>query len=80
MADLTLVVRADGERQVPDGGPSVSGFIWIGDRVPNLNKPGAVRASIDAGWMTKARTVGRRNGWDLFDAVYASSATSSSTL
>ncbi len=84
VAGLTLVFRPDGERNVSDGGPSATGVIWIGDRVLNLNKPGVVRAfvdaAIDAGWMTEARAVGRRNGWDLFDEAYARNANGLSTL
>ncbi|WP_194818700.1 hypothetical protein [Nocardia sp. XZ_19_385] len=54
---------------------SAAGVIWVGDRSLNLNKPGVVRAfinaAVDAGWMFEARTVGRRNGWDLLDAASA---------
>ena len=78
VAGLTLVFRPDGERAVSDGGPLATGVIWIGDRLLNLNKPGVVRAFIDAavdpGWMAEARAVGRRNGWDLFDDAYARNA------
>ncbi|MEV6429152.1 hypothetical protein [Nocardia sp. NPDC051463] len=83
VAGLTLVFRPDGERHVSDGGPSVTGVIWIGDRFLNLNKPGVVRrfvdAAIDAGWMAEAHTVGRRNGWDLFDDAYTSNVNGAST-
>ncbi|WP_327149117.1 hypothetical protein [Nocardia sp. NBC_01329] len=75
VAGLTLVFRSDGERNVPDGGYSSAGEIWIGDRFLNLNKPGVVRAFVDGavrrGWMAEVRTVGRRDGWDLFDEVHA---------
>lgn len=74
-AGLTLVFHPDSERHVPDGGVSVTGVIWIGDRLLNLNKPGVVRAFVDGavrrGWMEQARIVGHRDGWDLFDEVYA---------
>ncbi|MEV4123858.1 hypothetical protein [Nocardia sp. NPDC049707] len=75
VAGLTLIFRPNGERNVSDGGPSATGVIWIGDRLLNLNKPGVVRAfidaAVDAGWMAETRTVGRRNGWDLFDDAHA---------
>ncbi|WP_139347855.1 hypothetical protein [Nocardia donostiensis] len=84
VAGLTLVFRPDGQRHVPDGWPSVAGDIWIGDRWLNLNMPGVVRAfidaAVDAGWMAEARTVGRRNGWDLFDDAYARNANGLSSL
>ncbi|MEU4345009.1 hypothetical protein AB0H00_27760 [Nocardia sp. NPDC023852] len=84
VAGLTLVFRPDGERHVPDGGFSAAGDIWIGDRSLNLNMPGVVRAFVDAaveaGWMAQTRTVGRRNGWDLFDDAYARNANCLSTL
>ncbi|WP_328406926.1 hypothetical protein [Nocardia sp. NBC_00403] len=84
VAGLTLVFRPDGERNVSDGGPGPTGVIWIGDRLLNLNKPGVVRAfadaAVDAGWMAEARTVGRRNGWDLFDNAYTSNTNGSSTV
>jgi hypothetical protein len=84
VAGLTLVFRPDGERHVPDGGMSAAGVIWIGDRVLNLNEPGVVRAFVDAaveaGWMAETRTVGRRDGWDLFDDAYARNANGLSTL
>lgn len=74
VAGLTLVFRPDGPRRVSDGWPSVSGDIWIGDRAMNLNMPGVARAfieaAVEAGWIAEARTIGRRNGWNLFDAVY----------
>lgn len=83
VAGLTLVFRPGGERHVPDGGASVSGFIWTGDRSLNLNKPGVVRAFVDGavrrGWMADARAVGHRDGWDLFDEAYARSAVGSTT-
>ncbi len=75
VAGLTLIFRPDAERNVPDGPVSVAGDIRIGDRWLNLNMPGVVRAfvdaAVDAGWMAETRTVGRRNGWDLFDDVHA---------
>ncbi|MGW5517874.1 hypothetical protein [Nocardia africana] len=78
VAGLTLVFRPDGERYVSDGGPLATGVIWIGDRLLNLNKPGVVRAfidaAVDAGWVAEARAVGRRSGWDLFDDAYARNA------
>ncbi|MEV0105472.1 hypothetical protein AB0H42_03895 [Nocardia sp. NPDC050799] len=81
MAGLTLVFRPGGERHVPDGGGSAAGVIVTGDRLLNLNKPGVVRAFVDGavrrGWMTDARAVGHRDGWDLFDEVYARNAESS---
>ena len=74
VAGLTLVFRPDGQRHVSDGWPSVSGDIWIADRAMNLNMPGVARAFTDAavevGWVAQARTIGCRNGWDLFDAAY----------
>lgn len=80
-AGVTLVFRPDGERHVPDGGVSVSGVIWTGDRSLNLNKPGVVRAFVDGavrrGWMADARTVAHRDGWELFDEAYARNAESS---
>ncbi len=84
VAGLTLVFRPDDERHVPDGGFSAAGDIWIGDRLLNLNMPSVVRAFVDAaveaGWMAETRTVGRRNGWDLFDDAYARNANCLSTL
>lgn len=75
IAGLTLFFRPDGDRHIPDGGVSAAGVIDVGDRSLNLNKPGVVRAFIDAaveaGWMAEARTTGRRNGWSLFDEAYA---------
>ncbi|MEV5652668.1 hypothetical protein AB0L57_30840 [Nocardia sp. NPDC052254] len=83
VAGLTLVFHPDGERHVSDGGPSATGLVWIGDRLLNLNKPGVVRAFVDAavesGWMTHTRTNGRRDGWDLFDDAHARSADDYST-
>lgn len=80
VAGLALVFRPDGERNIPDGGVSSAGVIWIRDRFLNLNRPGVVRAFVDGavrrGWMAEARTVGRRNGWDLFDEVHARSGNS----
>ncbi|WP_328392858.1 hypothetical protein [Nocardia sp. NBC_00416] len=74
-AGLTLIFRPDGERLVSDGGPIATGLVWIGDRLLNLNKPGVVRAFVDAaadaGWLTEAHAVGRRDGWVLFDDAYA---------
>lgn len=81
-AGLTLLFRPDDERHVSDGGPSATGLIWIGDRWLNLNKPGVVRAFVDAaveaGWMAETRMIGRRNGWDLFDDAYARNTNGSS--
>ncbi|MFF3223590.1 hypothetical protein ACFYV7_12435 [Nocardia suismassiliense] len=75
VAGLTVAFRPDGERTISEGGPSVSGFVWIGDRMLNLHEPGVVRAfidaAVDAGWLTETRAVGRGNGWDLFDDAYA---------
>ncbi|NEW40992.1 hypothetical protein GV794_06325 [Nocardia cyriacigeorgica] len=74
VAGLTLVFRPGGERQVADGYPSASGDIWIGERSLNLNEPGVVRAfldaAVDAGWMAHTRTMGRRDGWELFDIAH----------
>lgn len=84
VAGLTMVFRPDGDRHVSDGGFSAAGDIWIGDRFLNLNMPGVVRAFVDAaveaGWMAQTRTVGRRNGWDLFDDAYTRNANCLSTL
>lgn len=75
-AGLTLSFRPDATRHVPDGGVSSSGGIWTGDRHLNLHEPGVVRAFLDAavrrGWLSQARWEGSRDGWDLFDEVYAS--------
>lgn len=84
VAGLTLVFRPDGQRGVPDGWGAAAGDIRIGDRVLNLNLPGVVRAfidaAVDAGWMAETRTVGRREGWDLFDDAYARNANRLSAL
>ncbi|MFI6314683.1 hypothetical protein ACIBEK_31650 [Nocardia fusca] len=62
---------------------STAGVISTGDLLLNLNKPGVVRVFVDGavrrGWMEQARTVGHRDGWDLFDEVYARVAGNSTT-
>ncbi|WP_227998472.1 hypothetical protein [Nocardia australiensis] len=72
---LTLIFEPGAGRWVSDGGMSAAGDISLGDRLMNLNKPRVVRAFVDAadaaGWMAAARTVGRRDGWALFDDAYA---------
>ncbi|MGO4617230.1 hypothetical protein AB4305_22585 [Nocardia sp. 2YAB30] len=80
VAGLTLVFEPGDRRMIPDGGTSAAGVVRLGDRRLNLNEPGVVRAfvdaAVDAGWMAEARTIGRRDGWDLFDDAYAKCATS----
>jgi len=76
---LFIIFAAGAGHLVPDGFPMHAGEILRADRRGlNLNQPGVARALLDAalagGWDPLANATAELDGWELFDAAFANTA------